>query len=290
MSRSCVGKRKNQTKRTFSQSVSQLNNITEINTTETRAKDVLPNTTGSDGMVPSAADADWCHLQRAPSILSLRGWRECTARFLSLVTLTFDLDIETPLSEGPNTSSVWIWRKFVQRFPRYLIHKQKKTKKQQKVTAALTTEPYLCSVTNLTKTIMPCKRQHIVDLPNWTGVTVQQLHQACNRQLASSIPSQVAGRQQSWSNCSHLCASDNTQYNLVSARTAGKITAACERGVVITLDIRCLPNAGINPRHGTSAMLVCLQNCNTEEDKFKTAADIIKPISHTRTDLPCECV
>jgi len=58
MSRSCVGKRKNQTKRTFSQSVSQLNNITEINTTETRAKDVLPNTTGSDGMVPSAADAD----------------------------------------------------------------------------------------------------------------------------------------------------------------------------------------------------------------------------------------
>jgi len=46
-------------------------------------------------------------------------------RFLSLVTLTFDLDIQTRPSEGPNTSSLWIWRKSVQRFPRYLRHKQK---------------------------------------------------------------------------------------------------------------------------------------------------------------------
>jgi len=38
--------------------------------------------------------------------------------------LTFDLDIQTHPSEGPNTSSLWIWRKCVQRFPRYFIHKQ----------------------------------------------------------------------------------------------------------------------------------------------------------------------
>jgi len=41
------------------------------------------------------------------------------------VTLTFDLDLQTRPSEGRNTSSVWIWRKSVQRFPRYFIHKQK---------------------------------------------------------------------------------------------------------------------------------------------------------------------
>jgi len=46
--------------------------------------------------------------------------------FLSLVTLTFVLwpwHSNSP-SEGPNTSSVWNWRKSVQRFPRYFIHKK----------------------------------------------------------------------------------------------------------------------------------------------------------------------
>jgi len=33
--------------------------------------------------------------------------------FLSLVTLTFDLDLQTCPSEGPNTSSMWIWLKSV---------------------------------------------------------------------------------------------------------------------------------------------------------------------------------
>jgi len=40
--------------------------------------------------------------------------------FLSRVTLTSDLwfsNLRTRPSEGPNTSSVWIWRKSVQRFP-----------------------------------------------------------------------------------------------------------------------------------------------------------------------------
>jgi len=45
--------------------------------------------------------------------------------FLSMVTLTFDLDIHTRLSEGANISSLWIWRKSVQQFLKYLIHEQK---------------------------------------------------------------------------------------------------------------------------------------------------------------------
>jgi len=44
-------------------------------------------------------------------------------RLLSLVTLTFDL--QTSLSEGPNTSSLWIWHKSVQWFRRYFIHQKK---------------------------------------------------------------------------------------------------------------------------------------------------------------------
>jgi len=44
--------------------------------------------------------------------------------FLSMVTLTFDLNFQISLSEGPSTSSVWIWCKSIQRFPRYFIHKQ----------------------------------------------------------------------------------------------------------------------------------------------------------------------
>jgi len=54
--------------------------------------------------------------------------------FLSLVTLTFDLwPWRSTLSErGPNTSSVWIWRKSVQRARRYFIHKQKSYRRRQK--------------------------------------------------------------------------------------------------------------------------------------------------------------
>jgi len=44
--------------------------------------------------------------------------------FLSLETLTFDLDIQTRPSEGPDTSFLWIWRKAGQQFQRYFIHKQ----------------------------------------------------------------------------------------------------------------------------------------------------------------------
>jgi len=39
--------------------------------------------------------------------------------------LTFELSLQTCPSEGPDTSSVRIWRKAVQRFPRYFMPKQK---------------------------------------------------------------------------------------------------------------------------------------------------------------------
>jgi len=94
---------------------------------------------GSDGMVPSAAA--WHYLQRARSIPSLPGVMAVRSAFLCVVTLpwrlTFDLDNQTLPREGPNTSSVRIWRKSVQRFPRYLIHNKTKTKSQP----ALKTEP-----------------------------------------------------------------------------------------------------------------------------------------------------
>jgi len=59
---------------------------------------------GSNGMVPSAAARR--HLQRARSISSLQVADGSAERVLSLVTLTFDLDLQTHPSEGPNTSSL----------------------------------------------------------------------------------------------------------------------------------------------------------------------------------------
>ena len=46
---------------------------------------------------------------------------------LDIWPLTFHCDLQTRPSEGPNTFSVWIWRKSVQQFPKYFIHKQKTT-------------------------------------------------------------------------------------------------------------------------------------------------------------------
>jgi len=103
---------------------------------KTRAKNVLPNKPHAGHRNHPPAATEWSHLllcdiicsERIP-LCQCREWREYTARFLSLVTLTLDLDIQTRPSEGTNTSSLWIWYKSIQRFPRYLIHKQnKKTK------------------------------------------------------------------------------------------------------------------------------------------------------------------
>ena len=52
-------------------------------------------------------------------------------RFLSLVTFTFDLDIQTCPSKGPNMSSMWIWSKSVQQFPRYFINKKSQRQRQK---------------------------------------------------------------------------------------------------------------------------------------------------------------
>jgi len=74
--------------------------------------------------------------------------------FFSLVTLTFDLDIQTRPSEGPNTSNLLILCKSVQRFPGDLSHKQKKNKKVADTTknrTLLACGNYLQSTVGLTK-------------------------------------------------------------------------------------------------------------------------------------------
>jgi len=72
-----------------------------------------------------------CHCQRVMGVHST-----------FFVPGDLDLDIQTPPSKGSNTSSLWIWHKYIQRFQGYLIHKQQKTKSETE----LKTEPYLCAV------------------------------------------------------------------------------------------------------------------------------------------------
>jgi len=52
-----------------------------------------------------------------------------------------DLDLQTRPSEGPNTSSMWIWRTSVQWFPRYFIHKQKSHRPKTELYGRLTDLP-----------------------------------------------------------------------------------------------------------------------------------------------------
>jgi len=52
--------------------------------------------------------------------------------FLSLVTLTFDIGIETCLHKGPKMSSLWIWCKSIDWFLKYFIYKQKSHSQRQK--------------------------------------------------------------------------------------------------------------------------------------------------------------
>jgi len=80
-------------------------------------------------------------------------------RFLSLVTLIFDL--QTSPSKGPNTSSMWIWRKSVQLFQRYFIHKQKSHRQRHKQNLTHLTA---CSK-NLTFSITPEHSKMVV--PHW---------------------------------------------------------------------------------------------------------------------------
>ena len=102
----------------------------------------------SYAMVPSAAA--WGYLQPTRSIPSLSGVMGVRSTFLSLVTLTFDIwPWHSNSSErGTKPACLWIWSKSVQRFPRYLIRKQKQTNKQ-KVTDSAKTEPFLRAVMSL---------------------------------------------------------------------------------------------------------------------------------------------
>jgi len=58
-----------------------------------------------------------------------------------------DLDIQTHPSEGPNTSCLQIWCKSVHQFPRYLIHKQKRTTKQKVTNIAKNRTFFACGKT-----------------------------------------------------------------------------------------------------------------------------------------------
>jgi len=92
------------------------------------AKDVLPNKSHArcrnhphqrcNGLVRYcitlfAASAWQCIMQQNGSFVCCQAWWECTARSLSVVTLTFDLDMQTSPSEGQNMSSLWTWCKSI---------------------------------------------------------------------------------------------------------------------------------------------------------------------------------
>jgi len=108
-----------------------------LTVTRTRAKDVLPNKPhagpeitplGSNGMVPPSAVTSFAASAFHSVAAGGRWVMGVHSAFLSLVTLIFDFDIQTHPPEGPNTSSLWIWHKSVQRFWRYFTHKQTKQK------------------------------------------------------------------------------------------------------------------------------------------------------------------
>jgi len=104
-------------------------------------KDVLPNINCTQAatyitpgprclctaITPLPATTQWSRLLLRDVICSERvtvhfKW----GRNLFMVTLTFDLNIQTRPSEAPNAPSLWIWRKSVQQFPIYFINKTNK--------------------------------------------------------------------------------------------------------------------------------------------------------------------
>jgi len=94
------------------------------------------------GMVSSTAARHLQHTAHASQCIFNGEWLS-SFPVLSMVTLTFELwpwhsNSSERRTKHVAASSVWIWRKSVQRFPICLRHKQ--TKKSQ---TALKTEPYL---------------------------------------------------------------------------------------------------------------------------------------------------
>ena len=106
--------------------------------TQTRAKNIWPNInhTQAAEITPNHpwqrrnGPVYWCMTIFAVSMLQCvmqqnRAFSRCQGGgygnvqhvYLSLVTLIFDLHIHICPIDGPNTSSLWIWHKSVQRFP-----------------------------------------------------------------------------------------------------------------------------------------------------------------------------
>ena len=98
---------------------------------------------GGHAMVSSAADC--CVRPTALALLCIVNGGDSAVffRFLSTVTLTFDLDIQTRPSEGPNTSSRVNLAKIRSAVPEIFHAQPKKTKK---VIDKAKTEPYLRAV------------------------------------------------------------------------------------------------------------------------------------------------
>jgi len=105
---------------------------------KTKAKDVLLNTDHTQAAKIIPGMMEWSRLLLLYDVICSEcipfcrcwGWWECTGHFLSQVTLTFDLDIQTGMSEGPNVFSVNLAH-IRSAAPEILDSQTKKTKKSQ---------------------------------------------------------------------------------------------------------------------------------------------------------------
>ena len=92
--------------------------------------------------------------------------------FFVFVTLTFELDLQTYPSEGPNTTSVWIWRKSFQRFRWYFIHKQKvPAPKNRTLRSSLSSDKYTLHMNSPSATSEPfvVSRANDIETERWLG-------------------------------------------------------------------------------------------------------------------------
>jgi len=97
---------------------------------------------GSHTMVSSAAVCNVRPMAHA-LLCTVNGDDSTVYHSLSLVTLTFDLNVQTRPSEGPNTSTLWMWCKSVQQ------NKDIWGRNKKKSQTPLKTEPSLHAVTIL---------------------------------------------------------------------------------------------------------------------------------------------
>jgi len=103
--------------------------------------------------------------------VAARGWWEWVH---SALFVPDDHDIQSHASEGPNTSSLWIWRKSIQWLLRCFIYKQKKSH------SAPRTEP-LCSSLHAVKIAF----QNVGTLNAWRPCLVWMLWMLLNLALSN---------------------------------------------------------------------------------------------------------